>query len=89
MIENSEGQGEKGRGTERGKGIYKTETLELASQRKEECHFTIWNACIQIGGRGFGARRMQLYLHCHIPRLDKGKRHPGKSYCRASELHKS
>lgn len=36
-------------------------------KNKEECHFTIWNACIQIGGRSFGARRMQLYLHCHIP----------------------
>ena len=41
--------------------------MEPASRRKEECHFTIWNACIQIGGRSFGARRMQLYLHCHTP----------------------
>lgn len=37
------------------------------TEKKGECHFTIWNACIQIRGRSFGAQRMQLYLHCHIP----------------------
>lgn len=58
----------------------------------EECHFTIWNACIQIEGGSFAPRRMRLYLHCHTPTppcLDNGKRHPGKSHCGAAELHKS
>lgn len=40
---------------------------EGEEEEGEECHFTIWNACIQIEGGSFAPRRMRLYLHCHTP----------------------
>lgn len=95
--ESQEEKADKSGGEKKKKAFFKPGRKNAATEQGfrekkgvEECHFTIWNAFIQIGGRSFAAQRMQLYLHCHIPPcLDNGKRHPGKSHCRAWELHKS